>query len=227
MVAPRVVHIATDDDERRAALAAGLIDEGFRVLEAPAGDDEEAADLVVIDVTSGALWPEAEALAGDRMILIVDGPSSMRRGFALGAEDCVLATAQPEEVVARCEAVVRRTEQPPEAEAEVEEPAVYVDRRIWVNFDSRQVWVAGRPAQLTPREFLLLRCLIRHGDETLGHGQLLREVWGRPPKSGRPTEVLKQYIWRLRQKVEIDPDRPATIVTEPGKGYRFVRHADE
>jgi two-component system KDP operon response regulator KdpE len=225
MVAPRVVHIASDEEERRAALAAGLAEEGFRVLEASEVDPETAADLVVIDVASGALWPQAEELADGRLILIVDGPISMRRGFALGAEDCVLSTAHPDEVVARCEAVVRRTERPPEAEAD--EPAVYVDRRIWVNFDSRQVWVSGRPAQLTPREFLLLRCLIRHGDETLSHARLLREVWGRPPKSGRPTEVLKQYIWRLRQKVEVDPDAPATIVTEPGEGYRFVRHADD
>ena len=88
------------------------------------------------------------------------------------------------------------------------------------------MWAGGRAAQLTPREHRLLRYFIRNADTTLDHERILEEVWGRSPESERPTEVLKQYIWRLRQKVEIDPDRPATIVTEPGKGYRFVRHAD-
>jgi two-component system KDP operon response regulator KdpE len=64
--------------------------------------------------------------------------------------------------------------------------------------------------------------LIQHRDTTLTHEELLEAVWGREPKKDRPTEVLKQYIWRLRQKIESDPNAPETIVTDPGKGYRFV-----
>jgi two-component system KDP operon response regulator KdpE len=65
-----------------------------------------------------------------------------------------------------------------------------------------------------------------NSDSTQGHEDLLEEVWGRSPQSERPTEVLKQYIWRLRQKVETDPDNPEIIVTVLGEGYRFVSHMD-
>jgi two-component system KDP operon response regulator KdpE len=134
----------------------------------------------------------------------------------------VLAKAHPFEVVARCDAVLRRTSSAPEEDSAP--PSVYVDRQLWVNFGSRQVWVGETPARLTPREFRLLRYLIRNRDETLTHEALLESVWGRSLESDRPAEVLKQYIWRLRQKIEVDPDRPEIIVTDPGEGYRFVSH---
>ena len=79
---------------------------------------------------------------------------------------------------------------------------------------------------LTPREYRLLRHLIKHRDQTLDHEQILEAVWGRDGKSERPSEVLKQYIWRLRQKIEPDPNHPDTIVTDPGAGYRFVSRLD-
>jgi two-component system, OmpR family, KDP operon response regulator KdpE len=84
------------------------------------------------------------------------------------------------------------------------------------------VWVRGEPAQLTPREFRLLRHLIAHRDRTMGHDDLLASVWGRAPSGGRPSEVLKQYIWRLRQKIEADPESPEIVVTVAGAGYRFI-----
>lgn len=193
---------------------------GFRVQSAPDLKGDLAPDLAIVDTAAGDLWPAAEVLAGGKLIAVVDGPAGMVRAFDLGAEDCLLPEAHPDEVVARVEAVLRRTGSPDTAPTG--EPLVYADRRLWVNFGSRQVWVAGRPAQLTPREFTLLRFFLRHRDETLSHEDILVGVWDRPLKGGRPTEVLKQYIWRLRQKVEVDPNAPQTILTVPGVGYRFV-----
>jgi len=220
LIRRRTVLIVTDEPERLAPLAEAIRLAGYEVRVATRTEDAVPQDLALVDVSDGTHWTTADLLSTRRVVLIVGSAEDMRRGFELGAEDCVLASAHPDEVVARCDAVLRRTaDQPPQ---EAGNTAVYVDRRLWVNFGSRQVWVAGRPAHLTPREFRLLRHLIQHRDTTLTHEELLEAVWGREPKKDRPTEVLKQYIWRLRQKIESDPNAPETIVTDPGKGYRFV-----
>jgi DNA-binding response OmpR family regulator len=220
MIRPRHVVVVTDRPEPLREMVDALKAGGFQVHVTPALHGELSPDLAMVDVTSGNTWSAAEFLAGGRLVLVVDNVEDLRRGFELGAEDCVRPGAFPDEVAARVEAVLRRTGSPPGAPAG--EPAVYADRRLWVNFGSRQVWVAGRPAQLTPREFRLLQYFLRHRDETLSHEAILADVWGRQLEGGRPTEVLKQYIWRLRQKVEVDPDAPEAILTVPGVGYRFA-----
>jgi two-component system KDP operon response regulator KdpE len=192
---------------------------GFQVAVTDGLQGELSPDLAVVDLTADDGWPAAAFLADGRLIGVVDSPSALRRAFELGAEDCVHPDDHPDEVVARVEAVLRRTGSPSGAATE---PVVYADRRLWVNFGSRQVWVAGRPAQLTPREFRLLQFFLRHRDQPLSHEDILTGVWGRPLEAGRPTEVLKQYIWRLRQKVEVDPEQPQTILTVPGVGYQFA-----
>jgi DNA-binding response OmpR family regulator len=214
----RRIDLVTRRKEALAPLAEALRLAGFETRLLAEVPPDDTTDLILLDAAGAA------ALLADppdqRWLLLVDDAAAMRRGFTLGAEDCVLASAHADEIVARCEAVLRRTTEPSEVLSD--EPAVYVDRRLWVNFDSRQVWVGGRPAQLTPREFRLLRHLIQHRDTTLSHEQILAAVWDRPADQDRPTEVLKQYIWRLRQKIEDDPNQPETIVTDPGAGYRFV-----
>ena len=220
----RSILIVSPHQEPRAALSQALVQGGYDVVHREQPVELPPADLVLIDVSADAPWPDAEALPG-RFMLIVDNAGAMRRGFALGAEDCLLVDAHLEEVAARCDAVLRRTDTRVGL-ADEEEVAVYVDRRLWVNFGSHQVWVRGRGAHLTPREFRLLAYLIRHKDETLDHDQILSTVWERAILDERPTEVLKQYIWRLRQKIEEDPNTPDTIVTEPGAWYRFVSRLD-
>lgn len=219
----RKVTILSADGVLGSGLARALAEAGFATELLPLGSDVDDGGLAVVDLRGNASWELLERLE-TRFLLVVDGAVAMRRGFELGAEDCVLGDAHPDEIAARCEAVLRRTgvrSQPGE-----ETLSIYVDRRLWVNLGTRQVWVQGRPAKLTPREFRLLRHLIKHRDQTLGHEEILEAVWGRDGEAGRPTEVLKQYIWRLRQKIELDPNQPDTIVTDPGAGYRFVSRID-
>jgi DNA-binding response OmpR family regulator len=219
----RRILIVSHDRERSEPLVAALGDAGYVAELRTTVPVDADASLLLLDMVAGVDWPAIEGLRR-RFMLIVDGPETMRRGFALEAEDCVLFDAKPQEITARCDAVLRRTDT--QTIQIAEDIAVYVDRRLWVNFNTRQVWVQGRPAHLTPREFRLLKFLIQHRDETLDHDQILETVWGRNTTSGRPTEVLKQYVWRLRQKVELDPNEPDTILTDPGAGYRFVSRLD-
>lgn len=224
MTAQRRILIVTSSAERRRPLFDHLVDLGYRPQIAATADADSEADLAVVDVVDDTLWEVAAELADGRLILIVAGPAALERGFSVRADDCVVDAARIEEIAARVEAVLRRTTD--RVEGLLPEISVYADRRLWINFDSRQVWVGGRPAQLTPREFRLMRELIHSHDATLSHEDLLERVWGREPAKGRTPEVLKQYIWRLRQKIEPDPNDPSVIVTDPGEGYRFVSHSD-
>lgn len=223
MIQPRDILIVTLDPDSRAELVDGLSASGYDVQAVKGLRGPLSPELAVVDTVSGDLWPIVDLFASGRLVLIVADAADMRRGFEAGADDCVMSWAHVDEVVARCEAILRRTSRQ-EAAAEIEEPALYADSRLWINFGLRQVWAAGKPAQLTPREHRLLQHFVRHRDTTLSHEDILEAVWGRTPESDRPTEVLKQYIWRLRQKVEADPDDPEIIVTVLGEGYRFVSH---
>ena len=216
----RRVAVVTERPDRLAKLVGRLREQGYPVNVTKTSPEPAETDLVILDLVSGDFWPMAEDLGGGRLLCILDNADDLSRAFELGADDVVLRDARVEEVAARCEAILRRTAEP--SGPELPDPTVYADRRLWINFDSRQVWVSGRPAQLTPREFRLLRVLIRNRDETLSHETLLDDVWGRSPPNGHTPEVLKQYIWRLRQKIEPDPNAPSLIVTDPGEGYRFV-----
>ncbi len=225
MIRPHGVLIIADRPESRQDLAAALTAAGYRVETVSRPSGTLSPDLAIVDVDSREHWESVARLAGERLMLIVPDAESMRIGFRLGAEDCVIQGAHVDEVVARCEAIMRRTARP-DAASESPEPALYADRRLWINFGLRQVWAGGDSSQLTPREHRLLHYFVRNADTTLSHDEILAEVWGRSAATDRPTEVLKQYIWRLRQKVETDPDEPEIIVTVLGEGYRFVSHMD-
>lgn len=223
-MALRRILFLTQAPEARGALVDALRQAGHAVTVSPQPVGRVAPDLVIVDLASGNLWELARLWSAGRLILMVATPEDLRRGFEIGADDCVLADTPVEEVVARCEASLRRTSQA-DSVSGGEAPALYADGRVWVNFDLRQVWAAGRSAHLTGREHRLLRFLIDHADEPMSYESILEHVWGR--SGGRQAhEVLKQYIWRLRQKLEPNPNRPQVIVTVPGKGYQFVRHSE-
>jgi two-component system KDP operon response regulator KdpE len=122
------------------------------------------------------------------------------------------AGADDDELLARLRAALRRGE--PSTEPVVELGDLRVD------LEKHAVTVAGRPVQLTPHEFALLRVFARNPGKLLTHATLLREVWGRG--YGEESHYLHVYVSQLRRKLEPDPRRPRYIVTEPGAGYRLV-----
>ncbi len=74
--------------------------------------------------------------------------------------------------------------------------------------------------KLTPKEFELLSFLARHAGKVLTHRQILTAVWG--PAHTMDTQYLRVYVGQLRQKIEVKPDDPRIINTEPGIGYRII-----
>jgi two-component system KDP operon response regulator KdpE len=77
----------------------------------------------------------------------------------------------------------------------------------------------SKTAHLTPKELDLLRYLTQHADEVVPHRELLQAVWG--PDYGDQVDYLRVFIMSLRKKIELDPEHPEYIATEPWVGYRF------
>jgi len=133
-------------------------------------------------------------------------------GLDLGADDFITKPFSLRELTARVRAVLRR------ARAEVEPPsAVYEGPLLRADFEGVAISVAGRPVDLTRREFDLLRCLVENRNRVLTRGRLLERVWGHDrPVEDRSVDV---HMGRLRAKLG-----PAAVQIETviGIGYRFT-----
>jgi len=147
-------------------------------------------------------------------------------GLKLGADDYLTKPFAMMELLARIEALLRRStpasalleagrSSPGRSAGEVFQfGSVCVDfRRTIVTRDSRAVNVSAR-------EFKLLRYLIEHSGATVSRDELLNEVWGY--NSLTTTRTVDVHISSLRQKIEEDPRHPKSIVTIHGFGYKFV-----
>jgi two-component system KDP operon response regulator KdpE len=129
-----------------------------------------------------------------------------------GADDYVTKPFGVDELLARLRASLRRTERR-------QEPLIEIgDLRI--ELDKRAVYRNGERVPLTPHEFKLLRLFALNVGRLLTHQMILREVWG--PAYQRESHYLHVYVSQLRRKIESDPARPRSLLTEPGAGYRLV-----
>jgi len=79
-------------------------------------------------------------------------------------------------------------------------------------------------SHLTPKELEILRCLTQHATKAVSHREILQTVWG--PDYGDQVDYLRVFIKTLRKKVEVNPDAPEYILTEPWIGYRFAVQPD-
>jgi two-component system, OmpR family, KDP operon response regulator KdpE len=129
-----------------------------------------------------------------------------------GADDYVTKPFGMDELLARLRAAMRRVEPSGEPVLQVGE--------IEIDLEKRAVSVAGKPVQLTPNEFAMLRLFALNEGKLLTHRTILREVWG--PAYQVESHYLHVYVSQLRRKLEPDPARPRYLLTEPGAGYRLV-----
>jgi two-component system, OmpR family, response regulator VicR len=132
------------------------------------------------------------------------------RGFKEGADDYIPKPFDPEEVVARVQAVLRRSV------GLIEQDLVQIGR-LTVDFSSRTVTLSGEPIPLAPRDWELLAFFIRHPNQCFTRDQLLDHVWGMDYSGGdRAVDVA---IKRLRQSLRDWPPSEGEIVTIRRMGY--------
>jgi two-component system, OmpR family, KDP operon response regulator KdpE len=130
-----------------------------------------------------------------------------------GADDYITKPFGVDELLARIRAVTRRAQ--PGAETG---PVLTIGRHT-VDVATRTITGGDSDVRLTPREWELLEYMARHPGKLLSQHALLHDVWG--PQYRTETNYLRQYLARLRRKLEIDPAHPQHLLTEPGMGYRL------
>ncbi|RME24484.1 MAG: DNA-binding response regulator [Deltaproteobacteria bacterium] len=220
--------IVEDDRNIAAGLEKNLRFEGYTVHVAPDGQRglelavDKQPDLVLLDVmlpemNGFAVLRELRRLELDMPVIMLTAKGEEMdkvRGLELGADDYVTKPFGLAELLARIEAVLRRKRRYEKNTERLSFGDVVVD------FESREVEVAGKRVELTSREFELLRFFARNEGRALGRQEILNRVWGFDYFGTDRT--VDNFINRLRQKLERDAASPRHFLTVRGVGYKFV-----
>ena len=218
--------VIDDDADIRLLLRELLERAGYTVDEAEDGKTglrhlfSNAPSLVILDVTmpdmDGYQTLERIRDLSDVPVLMLTARTQELekvRGLSAGADDYVAKPFGRQELLARVQALLRRTG----GKTEVIE--AYNDDFVSIDYAQRQVNVQGRDVSLTPLEFKLLAAFVQNPNQVLARDQLLDLVWGDP--YGVSGDQVKLYVGYLRKKLAPDaPDSPP-IETVRGFGYRY------
>ena len=218
--------LVVDDEEDIAELLRDFLEAaGYAVLAAHDGPSALAAlertlvDCVLLDIMmpgqSGFEVLRKIREQSDVPVLFLSArqeDSDKIRGLGLGADDYIVKSATPGEVIARVKAVLRRYQRGEAA------PVALLDYgRLALDLRAREARVNGQPVALTAREFDLLQLFAEYPRQVFTREQLFERFWG----EYGDRHALTVYIGRLREKIEENPAQPRYIVTVWGVGYRF------
>lgn len=227
---PELVMVIEDEKEIRDLIRYNLERAGFRV--ACAADGEEGLqrivasrpDALVVDLMlPGRSGLEVirevrgEPLTRDLPVVVLTARGAEMDkllGFEHGADDYMTKPFSPRELIARLQALLRRSR--PMRDATVEAG------RLRVDSGSHEATYAGRPLSLTPREFDLLAFFVGHPGRVLSREELLRKVWGYDYLG--ETRTVDVHVRRIRAKLG---DGQGIIETVTGAGYKLVSPAEE
>ena len=136
------------------------------------------------------------------------------RGLKLGADDYVSKPFSVVELLARVQAVLRRTDPPKDPLREVR----FCDLRI--DFEKLEGTKADRPLELSPRHFKILRLFVENPGKVVSRNELLDKVWGYD--NFPTTRTVDNHIVQLRKQIEDVPSQPKIITSVRGVGYKFT-----
>jgi DNA-binding response OmpR family regulator len=230
---PQRILLVDDDPTLLVVLAEQLRQDGYDVGTARDGIEAirrlEAGwpDLILLDL----MMPRVDGLAlarqikadADLPIIVlsaIDTADSKARLLDEVAEDYVTKPYHYPELRARIERVLRRLDE------RIPRQSLVLGPDLTLNLHHRSATVGGKEVQLTPTESRLLGALVANLGDVITTETLISRGWA------DTEEAEPSYVWvsmrRLRQKIEVDPDKPVHLMTVRGVGYRLVsQSADE
>jgi DNA-binding response OmpR family regulator len=224
------VLVVEDDSAIRQGIVDALKFKGYEVYEAKTGSAglemavRSDCELVLLDL----ILPERDGLEILRevratrpalpvIILTAKGDENDRvQGLQLGADDYVVKPFSVKELLARVEAVLRRSAERPSDLKRINVPGGFADlSRSEIRFND------GKRRELSEREIELLRYLACNSGRAISRDEILSRVW-RIPVGKMETRTIDMHIVRLREKLRDDPENPRVLMTIRGKGYMFA-----
>ncbi|MCX6169812.1 MAG: response regulator transcription factor [Ignavibacteriales bacterium] len=223
---PRLL-IVEDEPNMRLGLKDNLEFEGYEVDFSDNGEDglkkilENKFDLVLLDVMLPKLSGfdvcrrAREQKNSTPIILLTAKGEEVDKivGLELGADDYVTKPFSLRELLARIKAILRRSERP-EAINEI-----VMIGKLEIHFASYNAFEDENSVQLSHKEFELLKYLYERRSQTVSRDDLLKNVWGDVYITSR---TIDNFIVKLRQKIELDPNNPKIIITVHGIGYKLI-----
>ena len=227
--------LVEDEENYRVPLAFSLRRDGFDVVQAADGvaavEAFEAAgpsgggaiDLVLLDL----MLPRLSGIEVCRrirrastvpviMLTARDSEADTVVGLRIGADDYVTKPYSYRELLARVNAVLRRSRG---EEQEPAEPVLEVGR-VRMDVGRHEVAVDGEAVAMPPREFELLELFMRNPGRVLARGEIIDRVWGADYVGD--TKTLDVHVKRIRAKIEVEPGEPKLLITVRGVGYKLA-----
>lgn len=218
--------VVDDDKNTRLLMEAVLQEENFGVLTAEDGQEaldlmeKNHIDLIILDIMmpgmDGYEFTETlRSVHNDMPVLMVSAkqlPEDRKKGFIVGIDDYMTKPVDPEEMVLRIRALLRRAK-------------IVSERRIMIgdvvlDYDSMTVSGHGKTQELPQKEFLLLYKLLSYPGKIFTRIQLMDEIWGVDSDSGWQTVTV--HIGRLRKRFDDWPE--FSIESVRGLGYKAVKN---
>ena len=221
--------LVVDDDPDVRSLVKEMLERSGALVQA-ASDGKEALrvlfdvrpQLIILDIAMPEMdgWQTLERIRDitDVPVLMLtahEGELEAVRGLKAGADDYVRKPFGRQELLARVQALLRRSaaSRPPERET-------YDDGVVQIDVANAHVSIRGEDVQLTPLEFRMLLAFVRNPDQVLSRDQMLELVWG--DSAGVAGEQVKLYVGYLRRKLlSVLTDDEMPIETVRGFGYRY------
>jgi two-component system, OmpR family, KDP operon response regulator KdpE len=222
-----LVLIVDDEPAIRRLLRTSLLAQGYRTVEAENGATAmtmataatEKPDILLLDLG----LPDMDGLEVIRLVraasavpIVVVSSREDERGkvaaLDLGADDYITKPFGMEELAARLRAALRHRLQQEGA------APVFQSGDLSVDMVRRIVTARGAEIHLSPREYDILTLLVMHAGKVLTHRFIMGKLWG----ATGDVQQLRVYVRQIRQKIEVDPERPVHILTETGVGYRLA-----
>ncbi len=221
------VLIIEDEPPLRKLLTIVLDSRGYKVVDSDNGKEglrlaaSVKPDLVIVDLGLPDMDGKEiiqKIREWSQMPIIVCSVRSdddeIIRAFDLGANDYVTKPFNPDILLARAQACLRKA-----VTQEAGEPEL-TNGNVRIDLVRHEVFVNGQKTMFTPKEYELLRYFMVNRGKMLMHKQILKDVWG--PAHAEDMQYLRVYVSQIREKIEdSSAENCCVIVTEPGIGYRL------